>query len=250
MKYINFEKVGRIAYIKICNEEKLNALNIQMMRELNNAVIDISKSSEIRVVILKGNDHFFSAGVDINVFNEISPKDAHNMLGSIWQSIKCLQIPAIAQVSGIALGGGFELTLMCDIIIADETAKFGFPEIKLGLFPGNGGCQRLYQLIGYYQAAYLLFSGETIPVQEIQSFISMLVPHNSLKSAVQNIATNISQKSLDSLKAIKRCLLEQENNILKSSLNTGVNEFRKILLSKNANIGIKAFLQKQTPKFE
>jgi enoyl-CoA hydratase len=152
-----------IALIQLNRPNELNALNLQLMQELRDTLKNLDQNKDVRVIILTGNEKAFAAGADIK---QMSDKSAIDMLMidqfSTWDQIKKTRKPIIAAVSGFALGGGCELAMTCDMIIASETAKFGQPEIKIGVMPGAGGTQRLTKAVGKAKAMELVLTGRVI----------------------------------------------------------------------------------------
>ena len=166
---ILYEKGEGIAVITLNRPKSMNALNSQLFRELDHALTEIDGDEGVKVVILAGAEKFFAAGADITEIGGIAtPVDAHRFLKdvqAVFNRIEDLEKPVIAAVSGLALGGGCELTLACDLRIAADNATFGQPEIKIGVIPGAGGTQRLPRIVGITKAKELLYTGDFIDAQ-------------------------------------------------------------------------------------
>ena len=167
MAYENiiFEKEDNIAVITFNRPEAMNALNNQTRAEFAAAIDEVAADDEIKVLILTGSGKAFVAGTDIKEFNQTTPYAAHNIM-RLGEMVEKLEKPVIAAVNGFCLGGGCEIAMGCDIIIASEKAKFGQPEINIGIIPGGGGTQRLQRLIGVCRAKELIFTGDIIRAEE------------------------------------------------------------------------------------
>lgn len=241
-----YRKKG-VFYIKLSNEYKLNAISDQMMNELFCLVEKINNDSSIKVVVIKGYIKAFSVGVDINQFDNVTEKEIFGLVNQDWECVSTIKVPVISQISGFALGGGFELALMTDIIIADESAKFGFPEINLGLMPGNGGTQRLLNLVGKSRAMSILLTGELIDASMALQYgiISTKVSTNELETVVDSLAQKISEKSYLSLVKIKECVSGLENDRLSAGIKLEKSNFRSLFFTSESEKSIKAFLNKK-----
>jgi enoyl-CoA hydratase len=200
MEYIIVTEQYRpfISLIQLNRPKDLNALNLQLMQELRDTLMLLDKNDNVRVIIITGNDQAFAAGADIK---QMADKTAIDMFMidqfSTWDQVKKTRKPIIAAVSGFALGGGCELAMTCDMIIASETAKFGQPEIKIGVMPGAGGTQRLTRALGKAKAMELVLTGKFLSAQEalFYGLINRIVPVELyLQEAVQ-LATEIAQMS-------------------------------------------------------
>ncbi|MCK5517588.1 MAG: enoyl-CoA hydratase/isomerase family protein, partial [Desulfobulbaceae bacterium] len=186
---IIFEKEENIAVITFNRPEAMNALNIRTRAEFTAAVREVEEDDVIKVLILTGSGKAFVAGSDIKEFNATTPYAAHNItrLGSI---VEKLGKPVIAAVNGFCLGGGCEIAMACDLIIASEKAKFGQPEINLGIIPGGGGTQRLQRLIGVHRAKELIYTGDIIRAEEADriGLVNRVVGMDELMPAAKEIA--------------------------------------------------------------
>ena len=204
--------------------EENNSLNIEASKEIYEGLKELEINSSVRVILIQGNEKKFSPGADIKELNNLSEESAKSKgLFNFFDKIKEINIPIVAAVEGYALGGGMELALLCDIIIASKESKFGQPEINLGLIPGIGGTQRLKNSLGKYNASYLCMSGEIISgtkAYEIGLVSVLLDKVNFLKEVIK-IANQIAEKPKSSLIEIKKLIsnnlsiingLEQERN--------------------------------------
>src|SRR5688572_3341669 len=187
-----------IALIQLNRPKELNALNLQLMQELRDTLQQLDKNDSVRVIIITGNEQAFAAGADIK---QMADKSAIDMLTidqfSTWDQIRKTKKPIIAAVSGFALGGGCELAMTCDMIIASETAKFGQPEIKIGVMPGAGGTQRLTRAIGKAKAMELVLTGRFISAEEAQGYrlVNKVVPVEMYLRESVKLAGEIVQMS-------------------------------------------------------
>lgn len=242
----------KIAIIKLDNEQKLNALSNDFMQELSEKIREAKNSSN--VIILRGGDKAFAAGVDISEIKKYSYEDAilNDFMGSAWECIFNLEIPIIAAVSGYALGGGFELSLMCDIIIAAKNAQFGFPEVNLGVMPGFGGTQILTKIIGAKIASELMLTGRRLNAQEAYNLkiASEVVEVQNLLSKAMEVATEISEKSPLSTRLIKKAIRIAQNTTLTEGIKIERQMFKSLFSTSFKEEGINAFLEKRKPNFK
>ena len=187
----------------------MNAINNELIIEISQAIDTVAKSEQIRVLIISGGDKVFAAGGDIKAMLEFDPLQAYKFvipIHKVFNQIAELPEPTIAAVCGYALGGGAELTLTCDFRIAADNAKFGFPEINLGIFPAAGGSQRLPRLIGMARAKELMFIGDTIDASTALSIglVNQVVPKEALMERAIELADKLSRKPPLTIKALKR----------------------------------------------
>jgi enoyl-CoA hydratase len=192
---ITVERQGRVATIRLNRPEKLNALNTQVMEELVAAMTPLDRDSEVGCFVIAGSGKAFAAGADIA---EMQPQTSLDMYQADyfagWERFADLRTPKIAAVAGYALGGGCELAMMCDLIIASDAAKFGQPEIKLGVIPGIGGTQRLTKLVGRARAMDLILTGRMMDAAEAEraGLVSRVVPADRLEEEAQEAARTIA----------------------------------------------------------
>lgn len=258
MTYENilFQVTEGIATITFNRPKALNALNADLMNEFACAIYEIADNEDIRVLILTGaGPKSFVAGADITELATYNPLQAKHFTEKGQDTINKLQqlpIPVIAAVNGFALGGGCEIALVCDFIYASENAKFGLPEINLGLIPGFGGTQRLPRLIGMNLAKEMIFTGKIITAEEAQriGLVNKVCPADSLMEAVLSTAKTIMSKGKISLRAAKQAV----NNGMNVDLSTGckleIDAFSLCLASEDAKEGTSAFLEKRAPGFK
>jgi enoyl-CoA hydratase len=247
------ETRGRVGLIRLNRPQALNALNAALMRDLAHAIGEFEADPNIGCVVITGSDKAFAAGADIKemadkTFNEVFLGD----FAADWHRVAEARKPVIAAVAGFALGGGCELALQCDLIIAADNAKFGQPEIKLGIIPGIGGTQRLTHAVGKAKAMDLILTGRMMDAQEAEraGIVARIVPLAGLLDEALKAAATIAAMSLPSVLAAK----EAVNRAFETSLAEGVRFERRVFHSLFATAdqkeGMAAFVQKRPAKFE
>jgi len=238
---------NRIATLTLNNPSRLNVISSVLMKEVHEKLQDIDQKAN--VLVITGCKKAFAAGVDVSEIKDHSCESAilENFIDYRWESIFSVKIPVIAAVSGYALGGGFELALMCDIIIATENAKFGFPEINLGIMPGMGGTQLLTRIVGPKLAAEFIMTGDFISAQKAKdlNIVSRITADNELMEKAIELAQKISQKSVTGLRMIKDAIRLAQNE----GINQGIQEerrmFRSLFSTKDKKEKIEQFLNKK-----
>ena len=251
-EYIIVETRGRVGLIRLNRPQALNALNGALMRELAAAVDAFEADPAIGCMVITGSEKAFAAGADIKEMADKQFTEA--FLGNFaftWDRVAHARKPLVAAVAGFALGGGCELAMQCDVIIAADTAKFGQPEIKLGIIPGIGGTQRLTHAVGKAKAMDLILTGRMMDAQEAEraGLVARVVPAASLLEEAIKVAETIASMSLPSVLAAK----EAVNRAFETSLAEGVNFERRIFHSLFATAdqkeGMTAFVEKRPAKF-
>lgn len=241
-----------VLFLTVNRPEVLNALNVGVMSELKTQLVNAEQDETVKVIIITGKGKkAFVAGADINEF--LSLKDAseateYSLLGqSVFSYISRLSKPVICAINGYALGGGLELALSCDIRFASENAKLGLPEIKLGLFPGYGGAQRLPRLVGKGRAMYLMMSGEIFSAQEAEKIglIERLVPQEFLLDTVYEYASKISKFPSEALSAIKYSVCNGIEIHLDEALKSDSKNIGALMVSEGARERAKQFLSQK-----
>ncbi|GAA2991416.1 enoyl-CoA hydratase [Actinokineospora diospyrosa] len=242
----------RVALITLTRPKALNALNLQVMREITAATAELDRDPDIGAIVITGSERAFAAGADIK---EMAPQTFSDVYAADWfagwDALSRVRTPLIAAVAGYALGGGCELAMMCDLLIAADTAKFGQPEITLGVIPGMGGSQRLTRAIGKAKAMDLCLTGRTIDAHEAEraGLVSRVVPAAALLEEATGVATKIASMSRPAARMVK----EAVNRAFESSLTEGLLFERRLFHSTFATHdqkeGMAAFTEKRPPTF-
>ena len=241
-----------IALIQLNRPNELNALNLQLMQELRETLKTLDQNKDVRVIILTGNEKAFAAGADIK---QMSDKSAIDMLlidqFSTWDQIKKTRKPIIAAVSGFALGGGCELAMTCDMIIASETAKFGQPEIKIGVMPGAGGTQRLTKAVGKAKAMELVLTGRFLSAEEALQYqlINKIVPVEMYLQEAVSLAKEIAAMSPVATLLAKESVNRSFETLLEEGLHFERKNFYMTFASEDQKEGMKAFIEKRKPNY-
>ena len=240
-----------LGILTLNRQSENNSLNIETSKEIYEGLKELEMNSSVRVLLIQGNQKFFSPGADIKELNDLNEESAKSKgLFNFFDKIKEINIPIVAVVEGYALGGGMELALLCDIIIASKGSKFGQPEVNLGLLPGMGGTQRLKHYLGKHNANLICMTGELISGQRAYELglVSVLLDENNFSIEGIKIVNKIAQKPKSSLIKIKKLISNNFN--IGNDFEQERNSFYKLLDSKNAKIGIDAFLNKSKPEWE
>ena len=240
-----------LGLLTLNRQEKNNSLDIETSKEIYKGLKELEMNSSVRIILIQGNKKFFSPGADIKELSNLNTESAGSKgLFNFFDKIKEINIPIIAAVEGYALGGGMELALLCDIIIASKKSKFGQPEINLGLIPGIGGTQRLKNSLGKYNASYLCMSGKIISGTKAYELglVSVLLDKVNFLEEVIKIAKQIAEKPKSSLIEIKKLI--SNNYLLEKGLHEERKSFYNLLNSDNAKEGISSFLNKKKPTWK
>ncbi|MEZ4664797.1 MAG: enoyl-CoA hydratase-related protein [Caldilineaceae bacterium] len=249
---ILIERIDRVVLVRLNRPEKLNALNSELMCEMIAAMQPLDRDPEVGCFVITGSEKAFAAGADIRELAAKSYMDMfHEDFLAGWAAFAALRTPKIAAVSGYALGGGCELAMMCDMIYASETAKFGQPEIKLGLIPGMGGSQRLTKLVGKAKAMDMILTGRMMDAEEAEraGLAARVLPPAKLLEETLAAAATIGSYG----KAAVMAGREAVNQALESSLHDGLLFERRVYhalwATADAQEGMAAFLEKRPPVF-
>ncbi|MEU3475417.1 enoyl-CoA hydratase [Rhodococcus sp. 15-2388-1-1a] len=250
---ILLERRGRVGIITLNRPKALNALNSQLMREVVSVVEELDADSGIGAILITGSERAFAAGADIKEMQPKSYMDVYlDDFFAAWDRLAAARTPLIAAVSGYALGGGCELAMLCDVLIASDTAVFGQPEIKLGVIPGIGGSQRLTRAVGKAKAMEMCLTGRNMKVEEAEraGLVSRIVPVADLLDDAIATATTIAEMSLPVVMMAK----EAVNRSFESSLREGVlferRVFHSTFATEDQKEGMSAFIEKRTPNFQ
>lgn len=242
-----------IALIQLNRPKELNALNRKLMEEVRDTLQALDKNEQVKVIILTGNEQAFAAGADIK---QMADKSAIDMLlidqFSTWDQIRKTKKPIIAAVSGFALGGGCELAMMCDMIVASETARFGQPEIKIGTIPGAGGTQRLTRAIGKAKAMELILTGRFLSAEEAHFYglVNKVVPVEMYLHEAVALAREIAQMSPVAVQLAKEAVNRSFETHLDEGLAFERKNFYLTFASADQKEGMKAFIEKRKPSFK
>ncbi len=245
---------GRVGMITLNRPKALNALNDALMNELGQALAGFDADEGIGAIVIAGGDKAFAAGADIGAMKDRGYRDVYmgEFVTRNWERMKSVRKPVIAAVAGYALGGGCELAMMCDIVIAAEGARFGQPEIKLGIIPGAGGTQRLPRAVGKAKAMDLVLTGRMMDAAEAEraGLVSRVVPADKLIEEAFAAAAQIAEFSLPSVMMAK----ESVNRAFESPLAEGMlferRLFHALFATEDQKEGMAAFVEKRKPNFK
>jgi len=248
------ETRGRVGLVTLNRPKQLNALNDALMNELGAALEAFDADDGVGAIVITGNAKAFAAGADIGAMATWSYMDVYrsDYITRNWETLRSIRKPVIAAVGGFALGGGCELAMMCDIVIAADDARFGQPEIRLGIIPGAGGTQRLPRAIGKAKAMDMILTARMIGAEEAEraGLVSRVVPAKSLVDDAVAVAATICEFSLPSVMMAK----EAVNRAYEGTLSDGVHFerrlFHSLFATEDQKIGMKAFVEKQKPEFK
>ena len=243
-------KEGRVAIITITRPDKLNALSQQVRDEMLQVLTEIEKDDSVGVVVITGaGEKSFIAGADIGEFAGRTPFDQRHAMRSprIFDIMASFPKPVIAMINGFCLGGGCELAMSCDIRIASDKARFGQPEINLGIIPGGGGTQRLPRLVGMGHAMRLILSGDMIPAAEAKEIglVEIVVPADELRAKTMELANKIAGKSPLTLKVAKEAMRASDRLPIEDGLPYERDLFCLCFSTQDKEEGVKAFLEKR-----
>jgi enoyl-CoA hydratase len=242
-----------VAHIQLNRPKELNALNLELMMELRDALKMLDADDNVRAIVISGNEKAFAAGADIKQMAGKTAMDMYNIdQFSTWDTIKKTKKPLIAAVSGFALGGGCELVMLCDMIVASETARFGQPEIKIGVMPGAGGTQRLTRAVGKALAMEMVLTGRFITAEEAAraGLINRVVPVELFLNEAIRLATEVAALSPLAVRMAKESVLKAFDSSLEEGLHFERKNFYLLFASEDQKEGMQAFVDKRTPVFK
>ena len=252
-EYVLVAKEGPIALVTLNRPQQLNALSRDLVKDLSSAMQELDQDDEVRAIILTGGEKVFAAGADIKEMADLGPFDKRIQDRFAYRDqINKISKPIIAAVSGFALGGGCELAMSCDIIVASETARFGQPEVNLGIIPGSGGTQRLTHIVGKHRAMEMVLTGEFMSAAEAERFglVNKVVPAELVLEEAKAIAKKIAAKPVLAIKAAKEAVSKSANAPLDEGLEFERKSFYLLFASEDRHEGMKAFLEKRKPAFK
>ena len=255
MEFIKVEKnhAPYVALIQLNRPKELNALNLQLMGEIRDTLKELDNDDGIRVIIITGNERAFAAGADIKQMAGKSTIDMWKVdQFSTWDQINKTRKPIIAAVSGFALGGGCELAMTCDMIVASESAQFGQPEIKIGVMPGAGGTQRLTKALGKAKAMEMVLTGKFISAEEAESLglVNRVVPTELYLSEATKLASEIASMSPIATQMAKESVKRSFEVHLEEGLHFERKNFYMLFSSNDQKEGMNAFVEKRKPDFK
>jgi len=252
-EFILVEREGPVAIVTLNRPQQLNALSYGLIKELALALEALDQDADIRAIVLTGGEKVFAAGTDIKEMADATPFD-DRLQGRLAfrDRINRISKPVIAAVSGLTLGGGCELAMCCDIIIASETARFGQPEVNLGIIPGSGGTQRLTRTVGKYRAMEMVLTGDFINAAEAHTLglVAKVVPVEFLIEEAKGIAKKIAAKPPLAVKFAKEAVLKAFETSLGEGLEFERKSFYLLFASEDKREGMKAFIEKRKPEFK
>lgn len=254
-KFLNISKDNNILTIKINSPSSLNALNSQIIDELNHLIESLYSLNDLRCVIITGEGRAFVAGADIQEMSNMGAKEGKEFgkKGAyLFRKIEKLPVPVIAAVNGFALGGGCELALSCDIRIASQKAKFGQPEVSLGIIPGFSGTQRLPRIIGVARAKYMIYTGEVIDATKALEWgiISEVVPPENLMERATDIANKIASQAPIAVRYSKEAINIGIECDTSSAIEYETNLFGLCFATEDQKDGMRAFINKESIDFK
>lgn len=250
---ILLERDGPLAILQLNHPEALNALSPEMLSALCTSLEALEADPQVRVIIITGSQRAFAAGSDIKAMAQASPEDILHMdTIRYWQRLRQVGVPLIAAVSGYAFGGGCELALACDLIVAAESARFAQPEIKLGIMPGAGGTQRLAKAIGPYRAMEMVLTGEPLSAQEAYALglLNRLVPDERLLEEAKELGRLIASRPPVAVRSARQAVRHGVETTLNEGLEIERRNFVQLFDTHDQKEGMAAFLEKRPPEFK
>jgi enoyl-CoA hydratase len=252
-KFVLIERKGAVVLVTLNRPEKLNALSPEVLAELTEILESLDDDPQVRVYVLTGGQKVFAAGADIEAMANASPIDIYlRKTRQLWQRIWSLDKPLIAAVNGVAFGGGCELAMSCDLIVAGESARFGQPEIKLGIMPGAGGTQRLTRAIGPYRAMEMVLTGGPISAQDAYAagLVNRVVPDDKVIEEALKIAQAISERPPIAVRLARQALRFGVERTLLEGLEVERRNYLMLYGTTDQKEGMSAFTEKRPSKFK
>jgi enoyl-CoA hydratase len=252
-EHVLVAKEPPVALVTMNRPQQLNALSLGLVKDLSLAMQALDQDDEVRVIILTGGEKAFAAGADIKEMAALGPFDEPVQQRLAYRDrINLVSKPVIAAVSGFALGGGCELAMSCDIIIAAENARFGQPEVNLGIIPGSGGTQRLTRLLGKHRAMELILTGDFLTATQAErlGLVNRVVPAELLLEEARVVARKIAAKPLLAIRAAKQAVLKAANLPLDEGLDFERKSYFLLLSSEDRKEAMTAFLEKRKPELK
>ncbi|MEO3480227.1 enoyl-CoA hydratase-related protein [Phaeobacter sp. CAU 1743] len=254
MSLVLIERPGdRVGVIRLNRPERRNALSTEFRAEIAKAVTELDADPGIRCIVMTGDEKAFAAGADLAELAEVRPmQEVFDRLGAVKRALEASNTPVIAAVRGMALGGGCEMAMMCDIIIAGDTAKFGQPEIKVGIMPGAGGTQKILRTAGKAKALRYLLTGDLFPADVALDLgiVSEVVPDAEVMDTSLAMAKRIAAQPAKAVQAIRDAVREGANTPLDTALMLENRLFQMLFSTDDQKEGMRAFLEKRAPEFK
>jgi enoyl-CoA hydratase/carnithine racemase len=243
---------GHVALCRLNRPEARNALSSELMEELASALEGYDSDPDVRCVVIAGSDEVFASGADIKALSERSFGEAlYHPAASFWRRVASCKTPLIAAVSGWALGGGCELALACDMIVASESAEFGQPEITLGIIPGGGGTQRLARVLGKQRTMELVLTGRRIDAREAHAagLVNKVVSKRAWLDEAMELAATVAKRPPIAARLAKQAIIAADETALTAGLETERRLYELAMATEDRVEGMEAFLEKRKPEF-
>lgn len=247
------EREGRVGVVRLNRPQQLNALSGELMHELVHALRELDADNDVRAIVLAGNERAFAAGADVAELAAATPVSLYESRRvDAWDSIRDLRTPTVAAVSGFCLGGGCELAMLCDLIVASETARFGQPEINLGVLPGAGGTQRLTRAVGKAIAMDMILTGRMLSAREALAFglVARVVAKEAWLEEAKRVAGEIAAKGPIAVRLAKQAVDQAFEAPLGAGIELERRAFYLARASEDATEGLNAFVEKRPPDFK
>jgi enoyl-CoA hydratase/carnithine racemase len=244
---------GHVALCRLDRPEARNALSPELMEELATALEGFDADPQVRCVVIAGSDEVFAGGADIKALSERSFDEAlYHPAASFWRRVAAVKTPLIAAVSGWALGGGFELALACDLIVASDTAEFGQPEITLGIIPGGGGTQRLARVLGKQQTMELVLTGRRIEATEAEEagLVNVVTSKKKWLEEALELAQRIAKRPPIATRLAKQAVIGADETSLSAGLEMERRLYELAMATEDRVEGMRAFIEKRKPDFK
>ena len=251
--YVDTSVDGHVALLSLDRPEARNALSPEVMEEIAAELERLDAISDVRCLVIAGSDEVFASGADIKAMSERSLAESlYHPAAGFWKRLAAIKTPMIAAVSGWALGGGCELALACDMIVASETAEFGQPEITLGIIPGGGGTQRLARVLGKQRTMELVLTGRRIEATEAErlGLVNAVAPKGQWLEQAMELAATIARRPPIAARLAKQAVIAADETALSAGMETERRLFELAMATEDRVEGMRAFIEKRRPEFE